>query len=105
MAQSRSLSKSASSALAADFPEKLQCLFRPARYKILYGGRGGAKSWGIARALLILGAERPLRIAYGSEIQNSISDSVHQLLRNQIDQMGLGAAYRVRERYIEGRNG
>ena len=26
-----------------DFPEKLQCLFRPARYKVLYGGRGGAK--------------------------------------------------------------
>ena len=27
----------------ADFPPALECLFRKARYKVLYGGRGGAK--------------------------------------------------------------
>ena len=44
------------------FPAKLECLFTPqeARYRILYGGRGGAKSWGVARALLIKGAKAPL---------------------------------------------
>ena len=30
---------------AVDFPIKLQMLFDPCRYKVLYGGRGGAKSW------------------------------------------------------------
>jgi phage terminase large subunit len=105
MGKSRSLSKSASSALAADFPEKLQCLFRPARYKILYGGRGAAKSWGIARALLIIGAERKLRIACGRETQRSIGDSVHHLLKSQIDALGLGAFYRVRDSHVEGVNG
>ena len=48
----------------ADFPDKLKVLFEPekSRYRILYGGRGGAKSWGIARALLIKGAKSPIRI-------------------------------------------
>lgn len=89
----------------ADFPEKLQCLFEPSRYKVLYGGRGGAKSWGIARALLILGAQKKLRIACGREIQKSIADSVHHLLKEQIEELGLGAKYRVLETYIEGTNG
>ena len=40
-----------------DVPEKLQSLYSPARYKIYYGGRGGAKSWSIARALVELAAE------------------------------------------------
>jgi hypothetical protein len=29
----------------AAFPAKAAALFRPAAYNILYGGRGGAKSW------------------------------------------------------------
>ena len=33
-----------SSIAKAEFPEKLEALFKKARYKILYGGRGGAKS-------------------------------------------------------------
>ena len=98
-------SPSALSDLKADFPDKLQCLFEPARYKILYGGRGGSKSWGIARALLILGAERKLRIACGREIQKSISDSVHHLLKSQIEQLGLGDRYRVYADHIDGPNG
>lgn len=88
-----------------EFPDKLECLFQPARYKILYGGRGGAKSWGIARALLILGAQKKLRIACGREIQKSIQDSVHHLLKEQIEALGLGSKYRVFETYIEGTNG
>ncbi len=51
----------------AEFPVKLACLFEPKRYKVLYGGRGGAKSWGVARALLIKGAKDPLRILCARE--------------------------------------
>lgn len=89
----------------ADFPEKLELLFQPARYKVLYGGRGGAKSWGIARALLILGRQKPLRILCAREIQKSIADSVHKLLSDQITELGLGSFYRVQNTTIFGANG
>lgn len=91
--------------LRADFPAKLAFLFEPARYKVLYGGRGGSKSWGIARALLILGAQRKMRIFCAREIQKSIKDSVHKLLKEQIDELGLGSVYRVLETEIRGTNG
>jgi phage terminase large subunit len=42
------------------FPDKLQFLFAPKRYMGARGGRGGAKSWGFARALLILGFQSGL---------------------------------------------
>ncbi len=50
------------SRIKAEFPEQLGCLFEPSRYKELHGGRGGTKSWGVARALLLQGREKPLRI-------------------------------------------
>ncbi len=88
-----------------EFPEKLGFLFRPARYKVAYGGRGGAKSWGFARALLLEGAERPLRILCAREVQKSIKDSVHKLLGDQIRELGLGAEYEVLQNEIRGTNG
>ncbi len=89
----------------AKFPEKLECLFQPSRYKVLYGGRGGAKSWGVARALLIQGAERPLRILCAREFQKSINESVHHLLKTQIDELGLTDFYQVQNSVITGING
>lgn len=89
----------------AKFPEKLECLFHPARYKILYGGRGGAKSWGVARALLIMASARPLRILCSREIQRSMKDSVHRLLSDQIASLGLSANYKVLADEIRGING
>ena len=71
-----------------EFPVKLQCLFKKSRYKVLWGGRGGAKSWGIARALLILATKNPLRILCAREFQTSIRDSVHKLLSDQIASLG-----------------
>lgn len=88
-----------------DFPRKLQFLFRPKRYKVLRGGRGSAKSWGIARALLILGARMPLRILCTREVQNSIKDSVHRLLSDQIAGMGFGQFYQILDNEIRGANG
>jgi phage terminase large subunit len=87
-----------------DFPDKLAFLFRPMRYKVARGGRGSGKSWGFARALLVLGVEMPLRILCAREIQRSIRDSVHQLLKDQIKLMGLESEYSVGEQIIEGRH-
>ena len=89
----------------ADFPSKLRPLFSPKRYKVLHGGRGGAKSWGVARALLIQGAAQPLRILCAREVQKSMRDSVHRLLSDQIVSLGLESFYTVLDTEIRGLNG
>ena len=75
--------------IAAQFPKKLMPLFKPKRYKVLYGGRGGAKSWGVARALLITALDEPLRVLCAREIQKSMRDSVHRLLKDQMVALNL----------------
>jgi phage terminase large subunit len=87
------------------FPEALDFLFEPAPFKIAYGGRGATKSWGFARALLIEGTRRKLRILCARETQKSIRDSVHQLLEEQIKALALEAFYRVEKSVIYGTNG
>lgn len=96
---------SALSEVNADFPPKLACLFKPHRYKVAYGGRGSAKSWSFARALLISGLQKPLRILCAREIQKSIKQSVHTLLCDQIQALGLGGFYATLEAEIRGLNG
>ena len=91
--------------IKAQFPAKLRFLFSPARYKIARGGRGSGKSWGFARALLIQGKANKLRIGCFREVQKSIKDSVHKLLVDQIQLMGMGAEYIVTETAIRGNNG
>jgi PBSX family phage terminase large subunit len=86
-------------------PFHLRVLSDVSRYKVLYGGRGSGKSWGVARALLIRGARKPLRILCAREFQNSLTDSVHRLLADQIEQLGMGDFYTVQEALIVGRNG
>lgn len=88
-----------------EFPQALEWIFQPARYKIAYGGRGSGKSWGFARALLVQGAAKPLQILCAREIQKSVADSVHRLLSQQIEAMGLGDFYAVQNNNIRGRNG
>lgn len=92
-------------AINAQFPSVLQFLFEPMRYKVLYGGRGGAKSWGIARSLLVIGASKPIRVLCAREMQTSIAQSVHKLLSDQIKAMGLDGFYEVQNNVIRGSNG
>lgn len=89
----------------AQFPVALEPLFRPARYKFVKGGRGSGKSWGVARALLIQGAGEVHRVLCTREVQKSIKQSVHQLLRDQIEALGLSSFYEVLETEIRGANG
>ena len=91
--------------IQAEFPDKLRSLFQPKRYKVYYGGRGGAKSWGIARALLIQGTQQPLRVLCARELQNSIDESVHQLLSDQVEKLWLSGFYEVQKKTIIGVNG
>ena len=92
-------------ATKAEFPGKLRCLFQPSRYKFIRGGRGSGKSWGVARALLIIGGQKPTRILCTREVQKSIKQSVHQLLTDQIKALGLESFYTVLQTEIRGANG
>lgn len=64
-------------------------VYTPSRYKIWYGGRGSAKSWCVARLLILYAYSRKVRILCAREFQVSISDSVHRLLTDQIYTLGL----------------
>lgn len=70
-------------------PDKFRVLFEPKRYKTFYGGRGGGKSWNIARALILIAYTRKIRVLCAREFQASISDSVMALLVDQIHLLGL----------------
>lgn len=91
--------------VTASFPSKLKFLFQPSRYKVAYGGRGAAKSWGFARALLLQGVREPLRVLCAREVQRTISDSVHRLLSDQIAALGLSHIYRITDNDITAPNG
>lgn len=91
--------------MRAQFPGKLRGLFQPRRYKVMHGGRGGGKSWAVARALLLLVAEHGLRVLCAREIQKSMKESVHRLLKDQITALGLDSDFEVLETEIRCRNG
>lgn len=59
---------------------------KPKRIKIAVGGRGSAKSTGIADVALVK-ADSGMRICATREFQNSIDDSVHENLSMEIDRL------------------
>lgn len=96
---------STSGAVRLQFNEKLKFLFEPMRYKVARGGRGSGKSWGFAQGLLLQGVQGPLRVMCAREVQQSIRESVHKLLCEQIAALNLGGYFTVQQRSITGRNG
>ena len=80
-------------------------MIQPQRYKAVDGGRGGAKSWTFAQALLHLGCQKKLLIVCAREIQNSLADSVKKLIEDEIERMGLSDHFVSTRDEIVGRNG
>lgn len=92
--------------MQVELPEPLRFLLaKKARYKVARGGRGSAKSWSFARALVLLAHLREVRVLCAREIQLSIKQSVHQLLKDQIELLGLQDFFTVYETTIRGLNG
>jgi len=95
--------------LELNTPEAYGFLYDPplgaVRYRGSWGGRGAGRSWQFARALLVHGLTRPLRILCAREWQSSIRDSVHRVLSDQIAALDLAYHYRIQERDILGLNG
>ena len=86
-------------------PKLAEVIFKPKRYLFIRGGRGSGKSWSVARALILKAFSKPERILCTRETQKSIKQSVHQLLKDQIDELGLGAFFQILESEIRGLNG
>ena len=88
-----------------EIPLKLLPFMSPMRYKVAFGGRGSGKSWTVARLLIIKAIEKPTRILCARETQNSIQESVHFLLKKQIEDMGFADLFTIQQNRIICKNG
>lgn len=71
-------------------PVKLLPTLKPKRFKVLYGGRGGAKSHTVAQVLLMLAMQRKLRVLCVREVQKTLKQSSMQVIKDYIERLGLG---------------
>ena len=89
-----------------EVPAVFAPLVEPKRYKGAFGGRGSGKSHFFGGYVICLMATRQsFRIVCVREIQNSIKDSVKQLLEDKIEALGLTGFFTVTDQEIRGRNG
>lgn len=87
--------------LAIDLPRKHRdALHTKKRFKVLYGGRDGAKSWSVVRYLIARAIAKTERILCVREIQDSIADSVYQLIVDQIKALELDDDFDIQKNYI-----
>lgn len=70
------------------------------RHIVFHGGRSSGKSTAVAYALLLRGRDKKLRILATRELQNSIADSVHKLLKDLIEKHGF-SDYEVNKETIK----
>lgn len=80
---------------AADFEQ-------PFRHLAWHGGRGGGKSRTVATLLIIAAYATHERVLCGRETQRSIKDSSKRLLDDEIDRLGVRAAFESTETEIRG---
>ena len=75
------------------------------RFILFEGGRGGRKSWEIADSLIRNSISKKIRILCTREIQNSIKESVHQLLTMRINSLGHKDLFIINREDITCKNG
>lgn len=89
------------STLRLKVPAKLAPLLQPKRYKGAYGGRGGAKSHFFAEQI-VCQALAGKRIVCLREVQESIRESVKQLITDKIINLGIHDKFEIQEKVIKG---
>ncbi len=92
------------STLKADVPRALAPLLQPARYKGAHGGRGGGKSHFFAEEVICRCIEQKSRIVCIREVQNTIKESVKQLLMDKISKLGVEHLFDPIDTEIRGPN-
>ena len=89
-----------------EIPEKLLFLLTTKkRYKVTYGGRGSGKSWSIGACLIAKSLEKKCRILCTRQLQTSIAQSVHKLLSDTINRLGLDDIFEITQNVIRCDNG
>jgi hypothetical protein len=84
---------------------ELPCKFKPLlstkkRYKVFYGGRGGAKTYSFALAFIILSLQSKIKVICCREIMQSIEKSVYAVLLLTIDRLGIRDQFNITESKI-----
>lgn len=82
------------------FFDRATGLWKPSRYKVLHGGRGGAKSDTFARLAAIKMHQERCGVLCTRRYQNSILDSVHKAIADAIEAMGLTAEFDIQKQSI-----
>jgi phage terminase large subunit len=93
------------STLRTDVPRAFQPLLASKRYKGAHGGRGSGKSHFFAEQLILKCYASTVRAACIREVQNTIRDSVRQLLIDKIAKFDLGWFFEVLDNEIRAKNG
>ncbi|RLK56244.1 PBSX family phage terminase large subunit [Stenotrophomonas rhizophila] len=83
-------------------PVKLIPVLKPRQFKVLYGGRGSAKSHSVAQILVMLSMQAKHRILCVREIQKSISQSSKRVIEDYIHRMGLSAYFKINKKAEDG---
>lgn len=73
---------------------------KPARNRVLHGGRASSKSWDAAGFATFLTDNYKLRVLCVRQFQNKISESVYALLKIQIERFGLRGRFDVQRNKI-----
>jgi len=79
----------------AAIPAKLGPLTEGHRLVVLKGGRGGGKTIGVCRVLLMKALASKILILCLREFMNSIADSTHRTLTAQIEELGMHEEFEI----------
>jgi len=74
-------------------------------YHVDYGGRGSAKTWTWADAVVVEASLRPIRILVTREMQISIEESIKDEIESAIINRGLEHFFDAKKTWIDGLNG
>lgn len=77
----------------------------PKRRNFIYGGRGSGKSYTVAEFVVMRAYMKKTKVLCCRELQKSIADSVHALLCEVIEKMGLTDFFEIQKNAIYGKNG
>lgn len=75
------------------------------RYHVDHGGRGSAKTWTWADAVVVEAALRPIRVLVTRELQNSIDESIKDEIEAAIINRGWQHFFDMQEKVTKGLNG
>jgi phage terminase large subunit len=73
---------------------------KPWRYRVLHGGRNGYKDWSVCQAIVEICLRTSKRCLFTREVQLTIADSAHALLRDTIKRLGYTEYFTVHNNRI-----